>query len=159
MAKVRVYELAKELSMDSKELVEKLKAGGIPIKNYMSTLDEQAVAKAREVALGVVSEVIEEEKVMGNPFDVVAKIAKERQLEQEDDAAPEALEEQHRRMRHCTLKFPEVFFRDLMRVRPLFQVGGMQATVEGHTLRIPGAIGGLLLSKHYEANYGILTAH
>ena len=63
MAKVRVYELAKELSMDSKELVDKLKAGGIPVKNYMSTLDEQTVAKAREVALGVVSEVIEEKRV------------------------------------------------------------------------------------------------
>jgi translation initiation factor IF-2 len=63
MAKVRVYELAKELSMDSKELVEKLKSGGIPIKNYMSTLDEQTVAKAREVALGVVSEVIEEKRI------------------------------------------------------------------------------------------------
>ena len=63
MAKVRVYELAKELSMDSKELVEKLKAGGIPVKNYMSTLDEQAMAKAREVALGVVSEVIEEKRI------------------------------------------------------------------------------------------------
>ena len=63
MAKVRVYELAKELSMDSKELVEKLKAGGIPITNYMSTLDEQVVAKAREVALGVVSEVIEEKRI------------------------------------------------------------------------------------------------
>ena len=63
MAKVRVYELAKELSMDSKELVEKLKAGGIPIKNYMSTLDEEVVAKAREVALGVVSEVIEEKRI------------------------------------------------------------------------------------------------
>ncbi len=63
MAKVRVYELAKELSMDSKELVEKLKTGGIPVKNYMSTLDEQTVAKAREVALGVVSEVIEEKRI------------------------------------------------------------------------------------------------
>src|SRR4030042_6397570 len=63
MAKVRVYELAKELSMDSKELVDKLKAGGIPIKNYMSTLDEQFVAKAREVALGVVSEGIEEKRI------------------------------------------------------------------------------------------------
>jgi translation initiation factor IF-2 len=63
MAKVRVYELAKELSMDSKELVEKLKAGGIPVKNYMSTLDDQLVAKAREVALGVVSEVIEEKRI------------------------------------------------------------------------------------------------
>ena len=29
MAKIRVYELAKELNMDSKELVEKLKAAGL----------------------------------------------------------------------------------------------------------------------------------
>lgn len=63
MAKVRVYELAKELSMDNKELVEKLKAAGILVKNYMSTLDEQVVEKAREGALGVVSEVIEEKRI------------------------------------------------------------------------------------------------
>jgi translation initiation factor IF-2 len=63
MAKVRVYELAKELNMDSKELVEKLKAGGINIKNYMSTLDEDTAVKAREVALGKVSAVIEEKRI------------------------------------------------------------------------------------------------
>jgi translation initiation factor IF-2 len=63
MAKVRVYELAKELNVDSKELVEKLKAGGINIKNYMSTLDEDTAVKAREVALGKVSAVIEEKRI------------------------------------------------------------------------------------------------
>ena len=63
MAKVRIYELAKELNMDSKELVEKLKAGGLSIKNYMSTLDEEAVAKARDIAAGVGSEVIEEKRI------------------------------------------------------------------------------------------------
>jgi translation initiation factor IF-2 len=63
MAKVRVYELAKELNMDSKELVEKLKAGGINIKNYMSTLDEESATRAREVALGKVSAVIEETRI------------------------------------------------------------------------------------------------
>jgi translation initiation factor IF-2 len=63
MAKVRVYELAKELNMDSKELAEKLMAGGINIKSYMSTLDEQELERAREVALGVVSEVIEEKRI------------------------------------------------------------------------------------------------
>lgn len=63
MAKVRVYELAKELNMDNKELVEKLKACGVTIKNYMSTLDEQEVARAREAALGVVSEVVEEKRI------------------------------------------------------------------------------------------------
>lgn len=63
MAKIRVYQLAKELNMDSKELVEKLKAGGVMIKNYMSTLDDQAVAKARDIVTGVVSEVIEEKRI------------------------------------------------------------------------------------------------
>jgi translation initiation factor IF-2 len=63
MAKVRVYELAKELNLESKELVEKLKGGGLSIKNYMSTLDEEAVAKARDIVSGVVSEVIEEKRI------------------------------------------------------------------------------------------------
>ncbi|MBW1999818.1 MAG: translation initiation factor IF-2 N-terminal domain-containing protein [Deltaproteobacteria bacterium] len=63
MAKVRVYELAKELNTDSKALVEKLKAGGMDIKNYMSTLDEDAVAKARDIFNGKVSEVIEEKRI------------------------------------------------------------------------------------------------
>ncbi|HBF42062.1 MAG TPA: translation initiation factor IF-2 [Desulfobacteraceae bacterium] len=63
MAKVRVYELAKELDMGSKELVEKLVARGMNIKNYMSTLDEQAVLEAKEIVSGVISEVVEEKRV------------------------------------------------------------------------------------------------
>ncbi|MBW1803694.1 MAG: translation initiation factor IF-2 N-terminal domain-containing protein, partial [Deltaproteobacteria bacterium] len=55
MAKVRVYELARELNIDSKALVEKLKTGGMDINNYMSTLDEAAVKKARDIVAGVVS--------------------------------------------------------------------------------------------------------
>jgi translation initiation factor IF-2 len=63
MAKVRVYELAKDLNMESKKLVEKLKAGGMSIKNYMSTLDDEATARARDIVAGVVSEVIEEKRI------------------------------------------------------------------------------------------------
>ncbi len=63
MAKVRVYELARDLNLDSKELVEKLKAGGLDVKNYMSTLDEDAAAKARDVVAGRVSEVVEEKRI------------------------------------------------------------------------------------------------
>ena len=63
MAKVRVYELARELNMDSKALVEKLLAGGLNIKNYMSTLDEDAVKRAKDIAAGVISEVVEEKRV------------------------------------------------------------------------------------------------
>lgn len=63
MAKVRVYELAKELSIDNKELVEKLLSGGMSIKNYMSTLDEDAVLKAKGIVSGVISEFIEERRI------------------------------------------------------------------------------------------------
>jgi len=63
MAKVRVYELARELNMESKALVEKLIAGGVEIKNYMSTLDESEAARARDIATGAVSEVVEEKRI------------------------------------------------------------------------------------------------
>jgi translation initiation factor IF-2 len=63
MAKVRVYELAKELNIESKALVDKLIEGGISIKNYMSTLDEKTVEKARGIISGNVSAVIEERRI------------------------------------------------------------------------------------------------
>ena len=63
MAKVRVYELARELDIESNEMVEKLVSGGMNIKNYMSTLDEEAVAKAKEIVSGTVSEIIEEKRI------------------------------------------------------------------------------------------------
>ena len=63
MAKVRVYELARELDMESKELVDKLNAGGLVIKNYMSTLDEETSAKARKIVSGIVSQVVEEKRI------------------------------------------------------------------------------------------------
>jgi translation initiation factor IF-2 len=63
MAKVRVYELARDLNMDSRELVDKLTAAGLGIKNYMSTLDDALLEKAREIAVGRVSEVVEEKRI------------------------------------------------------------------------------------------------
>ena len=63
MAKVRVYELAKELELESKQLVDKLTAGGMDIKNYMSTLDEQSLVKAKEIVSGAISEVVVEKRI------------------------------------------------------------------------------------------------
>lgn len=63
MAKVRVYELARELDIESKKLVERLNAGGMNVKNYMSTLDEQDVIRAKEVMSGAVSQVVEEKRI------------------------------------------------------------------------------------------------
>ena len=40
MAKKRVYEIAKQLNISNKELIDKLKGLGIEVNNHMSTLDE-----------------------------------------------------------------------------------------------------------------------
>jgi translation initiation factor IF-2 len=40
MEKIRVYELAKELNTNSKNLMDKLKAININVKNHMSLLEE-----------------------------------------------------------------------------------------------------------------------
>jgi translation initiation factor IF-2 len=84
MAKVRVYELAKEFNLESSKLVEKLVSGGMSIKNYMSTLDEEAVFRAREIVTGAVSEVIEERRIKPTVIRRRRKIVK---VEQEIPAA------------------------------------------------------------------------
>ena len=61
--KIRVYELAKDFNMDSKKLVEMLKAGGMNIINNMSTMDEEGVAMARDIVARVAPEVIAEQKI------------------------------------------------------------------------------------------------
>jgi translation initiation factor IF-2 len=52
MAKIRVYEMAKELNLESKELVPKLQALGYAVKSHASSLEpedaEQALAQIRE---------------------------------------------------------------------------------------------------------------
>ncbi len=63
MSKLRVYELAKELKMNSKELVERLKSAGFPINNYMSSLDMDSVARAKDYLSGATSEIFEEKRI------------------------------------------------------------------------------------------------
>jgi len=63
MSKLRVYELAKELKMNSNELVERLKSAGFPINNYMSSLDIDSVARAKDYLSGATSEIFEEKRI------------------------------------------------------------------------------------------------
>ncbi len=63
MGKLRVYELAKELDMESKDLVKRLIEGGMDIKNYMSTLDEDAIERAKKIVSGKISEIVEEKRI------------------------------------------------------------------------------------------------
>ena len=48
MGKVRVYELAKELEIKSKRLVEILQELGADVKNHMSTLEDDVADLVRE---------------------------------------------------------------------------------------------------------------
>ncbi|MCA9637932.1 MAG: translation initiation factor IF-2 N-terminal domain-containing protein, partial [Myxococcales bacterium] len=47
MAKIRVYELAKELGKDTKEMVKIIRGFGLVIKGYMSTLTEEEADQVR----------------------------------------------------------------------------------------------------------------
>ena len=51
MGKVRVYELAKELEMKSKQLVEVLQDLGADVKNHMSTLEEDVADLSQRTLL------------------------------------------------------------------------------------------------------------
>ncbi len=52
MGKLRVYELAKELGLESKAVINWLANMGIEVKNHMSTLEDDLVTKLRERAKG-----------------------------------------------------------------------------------------------------------
>lgn len=52
MAKVRVYELAKDLNMTNKQLLDKLKELEIDVKSHMSALDNSDVAAVKQNLLG-----------------------------------------------------------------------------------------------------------
>jgi translation initiation factor IF-2 len=63
MSKMRVYELAKELRIESNELVERLKDAGFPINNHMSALDGDDVDRARDYLSGATNEIFEEKRI------------------------------------------------------------------------------------------------
>jgi len=47
---MRVHELAKELGLSSKEIIDRLVQGGISVKNHMSAIDDTAIALVRQPA-------------------------------------------------------------------------------------------------------------
>jgi translation initiation factor IF-2 len=63
MSRVRIYELAKDLNMDSNEIVEKLQGAGFPINNSLSSLDNDDLARAKDCLFGVKNEILEEKRI------------------------------------------------------------------------------------------------
>ena len=64
MTKVRVHELAKELGMENKELLDLLQKKNIVVKNHMSTLDEEVAGEIRKERAGQAEK--KEEKTEGD---------------------------------------------------------------------------------------------
>ena len=48
MTRMRVHELAKELNLNNKDLIDRILKLGIQVKNHMSTLTESTVQKVRQ---------------------------------------------------------------------------------------------------------------
>jgi len=59
MGKIRVYELARELNIKNKELLEKLSKMAIKVGSHMSSLDDEAVAEVKANLLGNKTDVVE----------------------------------------------------------------------------------------------------
>ncbi len=49
LAKKRVYEMAKQLNISNKELIDRLKEIGVEVNNHMSTVDEENASKVQEL--------------------------------------------------------------------------------------------------------------
>ena len=63
MAKLRVYELAKELEIPNTDLLERIDSLGIQIKGHMSSLDEEQAQLLRDTVTGRAQQLIEEKRV------------------------------------------------------------------------------------------------
>ena len=59
MGKIRVYELARELNIKNKELLERLSKMAIKVSSHMSSLDDEAVAGVKANLLGNKTDVVE----------------------------------------------------------------------------------------------------
>ncbi|UCD33342.1 MAG: translation initiation factor IF-2 [Desulfobacterales bacterium] len=63
MAKIRIYELARELNMTNKALLEEIRSIDILAKSHMSSLDDEAVAKVKTHLFGTPEKEIEETRI------------------------------------------------------------------------------------------------
>ncbi|PRR82583.1 translation initiation factor IF-2 [Clostridium vincentii] len=83
MSKIRVYELAKELNIESKQLIKLLMDElNVEVKNHMSVIEDEAVALIKELVLGTAD---------GTPKEIPAEADKKKSLVDvyEDELADE----------------------------------------------------------------------
>ncbi|MDA3894616.1 MAG: translation initiation factor IF-2 [Desulfobacteraceae bacterium] len=87
MAKLRVYELARELNLENKALLEKMEEMGIEVKSHMSSLDEAAIKQIKQTLFGkkTPDKVVEDKRIKPN-------VIRRRRKRVEPPVEPEAAE-------------------------------------------------------------------
>ncbi len=94
MAKIRIYELARDLNMTNKVLIEKVRNMDIQVKSHMSSLDEDTVAKIKENMLGTPAKEIEETRIKPTIIRRRKKRVRKVPIRVETDEKPESLPEE-----------------------------------------------------------------
>ena len=82
MAKLRVYELAQDLGIENKELLERLEKVGIEVKNHMSSLEAADVEKIKSPPAQDTPTIVKEERVNSG----IIRRRKKKETCQESDA-------------------------------------------------------------------------
>jgi translation initiation factor IF-2 len=89
MSKIRVYELARELNLTNKALMDKLQHLGIAVGSHMSSLDDEAVRRIKASVVGKKESALEETRIKPTVIRRRRKVA-ESVEETSAEAAPEA---------------------------------------------------------------------
>ena len=92
MAKIRIYELARDLNMTNKTLLEKLRDLDIPAKTHMSSLDEEAAVRVKENLFGTPEKEIEITRIKPTIIRKRRKKVKEAPAHVETAPEPEEVE-------------------------------------------------------------------
>ncbi|MDL2268558.1 translation initiation factor IF-2 [Desulfosarcina sp. OttesenSCG-928-A07] len=98
MAKIRVYEFARDLNMTNRELLDKIRDLDIDVSSHMSSLDEDAVGKIKAAFFGEKDDQLEEKRVRPTVIrrrKVISPQEQEQEQEAENaiDTAPDPVPE------------------------------------------------------------------
>lgn len=127
--KIRVYELAKELSITSKELIEKLKELDIKVGNHMSTLDEETVEILKELFTEEETETQEVQEIQTE-----AKQEFKKEVQRETERKEDNMEKTENREQVVELsetnevEFPVIKMGESIQVKELAEKLGVQAS-------------------------------
>ena len=90
MSKIRVYELAKEVNLTNKALMEKLTGLNITVASHMSSLDDDAIRRVKAALFGKKEAAVEEMRVKST---VIRRRKKVAEVQAEEALTAEALSE------------------------------------------------------------------